>query len=143
MLAFDSSAVTCAPWHRLVELVTLGGRDVDEDLLPVAQLLVEVGQVALVAAACEVARVAHGELARVVHRVLHEVGDLRVLEAARRLLEALLLLVEEAHVLEVAEELPVRQRRLHDRRDLRVELRLVVADVLQELEERLFLVRRP
>ena len=77
MLAFDSSTVTCAPCDRLVELVALRGRDVDEDLLPVAELLVQVVEVALVAAARELARVADGELARVVDRVLHEVGDLR------------------------------------------------------------------
>src|ERR1700749_4668959 len=43
---------------RLVELIALRGGDVDEDLRPVAQVLLEVLQVALVARAREVAGVA-------------------------------------------------------------------------------------
>jgi len=62
------------------------------------------------------------------HKVLDLIGDLAVLERGGRLLEPILFLVQEADVLEVAQQRTIRQRRLDHGRDPRVEVRAVVAD---------------
>src|SRR5262249_31703807 len=72
----------------LIALVALGRGDIDEDLGRVAQVLVQLVEVALVALAGERARVAHRELAREVQRVGHVAAERRAPERRRRLLEA-------------------------------------------------------
>jgi hypothetical protein len=57
------------------------------------------------------------------------------LKLGGRLLEAALLLVEDAHVLEVAEELTIGEGVLDDRLDRRREVGLARADLLEEVEE--------
>lgn len=65
---------------RLVELAALGGGDIDEDLGRVAQVLVELVEVALVALLDEVTAALDGEGTGVVEGVLHVIPEVRVLE---------------------------------------------------------------
>src|SRR5262249_39524485 len=55
--------------HELIELVALGGGDIDEDLGGVAQVFVELVEVSLVAVACQRASVADRQVASEVQRV--------------------------------------------------------------------------
>ena len=95
----------------LVELVALGSGDVDEDLARVAEVLVELVEVALVALAGELPalRTARSRASCSASLTSLPSGELR--NARRRLLEARILLVEDADVLEVAEELAIARAR--------------------------------
>src|ERR1700690_2599957 len=130
-----------ALFELLVEHVALGSGHIHEDLGAVAEILFQVFEIALVPSASEVAGVADGKLAGVMNRIFHEIRHFRPLEAAGRPLEASVFLIEQSHVLQVAKELSVRERRLDDGGHLRVETRFVVANVSQELVELLFLIR--
>src|SRR5262249_36132659 len=92
-------------------------------------------EVSLVTLAGRLTCVSNRDVARELERVLDVVAERRVAEAARRFLEALRLVVERLHVLQVTQELAIRERVLDDLADARREIRLAVADVLQELVE--------
>src|SRR5438876_2260782 len=96
-----------AAGDRLIELISLRGGDVDEDLGAVAEVLVQLVEVSLVAILGELPGVAHGDVARELESVLHVVAERRLLERGGGLLEAIPLFVEDADVFDVAEELAI------------------------------------
>src|SRR6266540_2860775 len=103
-------------------------------------MLVELVELPLVALASEIACIANSEIARELKAVLHLATERLALEGTGRLLEPTLFLVEDAHVLDVAQHLPVRERQFHDRLDGRRQVRTASPNFFEELEKRLLLV---
>jgi hypothetical protein len=126
------------------EAAALGRVDVDEDLRPVAQVLVQLVEVALVPLAHELARVLDGHGLRVVERVAHLGADRRVAEGGRlRREEPLLFAQHPQHVVAVLEQRAVAQGVVEHRLDVAAHLRLAVLEVAEELERLLLLPLAP
>src|SRR5690606_22861365 len=124
----------------LVEQISLRRNDVDQDLVTVTDVLIHLVHVPLVPLTSEPAGSLLRQRLGQLERLLDLRTDGRVLEVRRRLLEPLLLLLEQSHVLDVAEEIAIAESRLDDGLHRLVQIRLPFTDLDEELVELLVLV---
>src|SRR5690606_9559032 len=124
----------------LIDDVALSGGDVDQDLLAVSHVLVQFLDVAAIARERELSCLWHREITGELQRVAHLLANAGALEARRRLAEPRFLLFQELDVVDVAQQLTIAERRLHDGPDPGIEVGASIADLEQELEEALLLI---